>query len=79
MEDFRKEEAEEIMSDSSLLKMLESILLFASPDENVYYLKLEALWTLTNLSYFDEVNTMRIINSSVEPADICDADINTLQ
>ena len=32
--------------------------------EEVYYLKLEALWILTNLAYTDEMNTMRILASS---------------
>jgi len=53
--------------------MLDSILRFASPDENVYFLKLEALWTLTNLAFFDDRNTMRIIFSSNEPAELDDA------
>ena len=59
--------------------MLDSILRFSTSDEIVYFLKLEALWLLSNLAYFDDVNTMRIVSSSLEPADIGRMDKNTLQ
>ena len=50
--------------------MLNSILRFATSDELIYYLKLEAIWLLTNLAYFDDVNTNRILLSTVELTEI---------
>ena len=34
--------------------------------EEVYYLKLEALWILTNLSYCEEEGVMRMLTSSFD-------------
>lgn len=42
--------------------------------EEVYYLKLEALWILTNLAYTDEMNTMQILASSQSGGNLASKD-----
>ena len=64
------DDAEQIICNTTILQMLNSILRFATSDELIYYLKLEAIWLLTNLAYFDDVNTNRILLSTVELTEI---------
>ena len=35
-------------------------------EEEVYYMKLEALWILTNLAFTTRVNTMRLLASRLD-------------
>jgi len=42
------------------------MLIFASDEEEAYYLKLEALWILTNLAMADLEGTMRILASDFD-------------
>jgi len=42
------------------------MLTFASAEEEAYYLKLEALWILTNLAIADLEDTMRILASDLD-------------
>ena len=37
------------------------MLSFTSMEEEAYYLKIEALWLLTNLAYCEEIDAMRIL------------------
>ena len=58
------------MLNTPLLQTLLQILSFNSADEHCYFMKLEALWTLQDLSYFDTVTTMRLLSSSLNPGDL---------
>ena len=46
------------------------MLTFSSTEEEAYYLKLEALWILTNLAYVDSEDTMRILASDLDPNEL---------
>ncbi len=37
------------------------MLSFTSMEEEAYYLKIEALWLLTNLAYCEEIDAMKIL------------------
>ena len=55
-----------MICNTPLLQTLHSILSFSSPDEQCYFMRLEALWTLNNLSVFDSDNTMRLLLSTID-------------
>jgi hypothetical protein len=46
------------------------MLTFSSTEDEAYYLKLEALWILTNLAYVGDEDTMRILASDLDPAEL---------
>ena len=61
-------EVAEVIENTTLLNCLHQILSFQSSEEEVYFLKLEALWIVTNLGFTDRVSTMRIFASSLADA-----------
>ena len=69
-EAFTQEDAEDLLLNTSLLKTLHQILAFESATEQCYYMKLEALWTLSDLACFDSLNTMRLLSSSLDSRDL---------
>ena len=44
---------------------------FQSNEEEVYYLKMEALWLLNNMSYTTDEGTMLMLASCVEKDSLC--------
>lgn len=55
-----------MVCNTPLLQTLHSILAFSSPDEQCYFMRLEALWMLANLSVCDTESTMRLLLSTLD-------------
>ena len=60
-------EVNEVAQQTEILQIIYKVLIFQSKDEEAYFMKIEALWILTNLAYADKENTMRLLVSSLEP------------
>lgn len=61
-------DSEIVTRKSSILLMCQQLLAFNSTEEEVYFLKIEALWLLTNLAYCEEDTTMLILSGDLDPA-----------
>ena len=58
-----------VICNTSILLMCQQMLSFNnSTDEEAYFIKLEALWILFNLSYCDDKNTPLLLTSNLDLA-----------
>ena len=58
-------EVNQVVLQTEILTVIQRLLSFQSIDEEAYYMKIEALWILTNLAYTDKESTMRLFISSL--------------
>ena len=58
-------EINQVVQQTEILTVIQRLLSFQSIDEEAYYMKIEALWILTNLAYTDKESTMRLFISSL--------------
>ena len=54
----------EIINKTTILTIIDSILGYQSSENEVYFLKLEAIWILINLAYINEREVAIICSSS---------------
>ena len=54
------------MQQSSILRVCQEMLSFNSSEEEVYYLKLEALWLLINLAYTQQMGSLLLLASNLD-------------
>ena len=54
----------DLLNNTSILAVVDSILGYQSAEEETYFLKLEALWILINLAYVNEREMAIILASS---------------
>ena len=55
-----------VIRGTGILQTIQQMLSFHSMEEEVYYLKLEALWILTNLAVTDTVSSMCLLASDLD-------------
>ena len=55
-----------VIRGTGILQTIHQMLSFQCMDEEVYYLKLEALWILTNLAVTDEESAMCLLASDLD-------------
>ena len=60
----------DLLNNTSILVVIDSILGYQSVEEESYFMKLEALWALIDLAYVNEREVAIIFASSTQPVSL---------